>query len=622
MQEDRAPSTEATSSLERRRDVACVLTLLAATLAYALIVVQYFGGPLIGVDDTNAMEHHGFLLEHQLTFGFPPRVAFAPTKGVLYPFGTTAVFLPWGPERDLWYVLFHRTFGDGPWLQLYQTLSVAISSTATYFVLRRDHGAVRALLVAFAGTFMNFYAVYKYPHHMNVAVMHWTIVSIVVDFVLFHRLVTKRRWSTHLLLARLALLPALFGLDLGYVTGFGLLSGATTLGGMLVWLIVERARSRPLLAHMWPQTPLRDLRARPVATVLLLALFFVSVAFYVPLTVQIVAATRTFRFDGPGGSFWASQLRLLFPYLPWVHPASPLVERLFGSAEGIGEFSTGWALLAVAILGLRDARRARRLVVYAPILVAFVLSFAYHPRHLPTLRIFPWFQFNRVAGRATLVFPIWFALVGLGWRPALDRMRIKKGVAVLGLLAMLETATAHAAIPYRAFRPDTSFWTYMKTVKESPGEAVLDWPLCISGGNGVATKDLCPFYALTSTTYAYRRFHRKNVVGLLLSRMTPAQAQPFYDLGLASLFAPDHPEIRTARRQTRCFNDDEMERFERFYRSHDFAGISLYVDLLPPGCPERIYERFGPPVAETWLPAEGTVRFIRAQPPANGPDPH
>ncbi|HVJ92750.1 MAG TPA: hypothetical protein VM580_23275 [Labilithrix sp.] len=598
---------------ETRQDLACILTLLAATLVYALVVVQYFGGPLIGVDDANGMEHYSFLFDGQLTLGVPPRIEFAPTKAVLYPFGTLVVFLPWGPERDLWYVLFHRGFGDGPWLQLYQTVSVAVSSCATYFLLRRDYGAVRALLVAFAGTFMNFYAVYKYPHHMNVAVMHWAIASVVVDFLIFQRFVTGRRWSTHLLLARIALLPALFGLDLGYVTGFALLSGATTVGGMLVWLAVERWRGRNALANAWPTSPLRDLRARPVATVLLSTILVVSVAFYVPLAVQIVQVTKTFKFEGPGGSFWANQLRILFPYLPGIHPASPLVERLFGHAEGTGEFSTGWALLVVAGLGLRDAYRERRLVGFVPILVAFVLAFAYHPRHLPSLRIFPWFQFNRVAGRATLVFPIWFALVGLGWRPAFDRGRVRKGVAALGLLAAIETTTAHAAISYRAFRPDASFWGYMKTVREAPGEAVLDWPFCIAGGNGVATKDLCPYYALTSTTFAYRRFHRKNVVGLLLARMTMSQAKPFYDLGLPSLFTPDHPEIRTARRQTRCFDDREMEIFESFFNAHDFAGISLYTDLLPPGCAERFYDRFGPPVAETRLPAEGRAVFVRVR---------
>ena len=164
-------------TLERRQDLAAVLTLLAATLAYALVVVQYFGGPLIGVDDANGMEHYSFLLDRQLTLGLPPRIAFAPTKEVLYPFGTLVVLLPWGVERDLVYTLFHGRFGEGPWLQLYQAASVAVSSIGTYFLLRREEGAARALAVSFVGTFMNFYAVYKFPHHMNVATLHWAAAS-------------------------------------------------------------------------------------------------------------------------------------------------------------------------------------------------------------------------------------------------------------------------------------------------------------------------------------------------------------------------------------------------------------------------------------------------------------
>ncbi len=609
----------------RREDVFAMRVLLLATCAFSLVVLQYFGGPLIGVEDTNGMEHYSFLLEQRIHLGFPPRIEFSHTREVLYPYGTVPVFLPWAPERDLWFVLFHRTFGDGPWLQLYQALSVFISSTATYFVLRRDHGSLRAVLVAFAGTFMNFYAVYKYPHHMNVSLLHWSIASSVVDFVIFDRFVSGRRWSAHLLLARLALLPALFGQDLGYVTGFGLLSGAVTLGAMLIWTAMARARGDRPLASAWPDAPMREFVARPLSTLLLLALLLVSVAIYVPFAVQIVLATRQFHFNGPGGSFWASQFRLLFPWLPLVNPASPLVEKIFGSAEGTGEFSTGWALLFVAILGLRDARRDKRLVVFVPLFIAFLLSFAYHPRALPTLRLFPWFQFNRVAGRATLMFPLWFALMGLGWRPnfknAIKRSRaiIPRAVGVLGGLAALETATAYSSIPYRATIPDTTFWNFMDTVRKAPGEAVLDWPFCIAGGNGVATSDLCPFYALTSTTYAYRRFHRKHVVGLLLARMTPEQVAPFYELGFPALFSPDSPEIRASRRQTRCFRDEEMRVFERFYESRDFAGINLYPDLLPEGCAEDFYRRFGPVVAETTLPAEGRAQFLRKRAPVEPP---
>lgn len=597
-----------------KQDVLAVATLLLASLAYALVVVKDFSGPLLGADDINALEHLGFMMEQKLTLGLPPKLLLESNTQMLYPFGTLVVFLPWGVERDLLYVFLHRTFGEGPWLQLYQAASVAVSSCATYFLLKKDHGPVRAVIAGFVGTFMNFYAVYKYPHHMNVSTMHWAIASIVVDFVMWRRLFAGERWSARLLLARVALVPLLFGLDLGYVTGFALLSMTTTLAVAAVWMLREHRQGRRPLRASWPERPLAELRAHPLTSALGVLAIVVGLGLYLPLVAQIFLATRKFTFEGPGGSFWASQFRLLLPYLPFVHPASPFVHSIFGDAEGIGEFSTGWALLAVAYFGLRDAKRRRELLVYAPIVIAFVLCLAYHPRRFPTLRLFPWFQFNRVAGRATLVFPLWMALVGLAWRPSLERLRVRRGLYALGLFAAVEIAIAYRAFVYRPFTADASFWKYMATVREAKGRAVLDWPFCISGGNGVATHDLCPYYALTSTTYAYRRFHRKDVVGLLLSRMTMAQAKPFYDLGFPALFAPDSPEIRTARRQTRCFDDAEMTLFERFYRAHDFAGLSLYPDLLPAGCPERFYARFGKPVATTTLPAEGRAEFIPRSP--------
>lgn len=602
--------TESPARIPWRSDAAAVLALALATLLYALVVVRDFSGPLVGVDDINALEHLGFMMEQKLAVGLPPSLRLVPTKEMLYPFGTLVVFLPWGVERDLLYVLAHRSVGEGPWLQLYQAGSVALSSLGTYWLLRREDGPLRAGLVAFVGTFMNFYAVYKYPHHMNVSTMHWAILSVVVDHMMWRRLYRGEPLTARLWLAKVAFLLLCFGLDLGYVTGFALLSTAVTGLAALVFVVRRTRAGASLRELLVPPAPLAELRARPVVSLLLGALLLLAVAVYLPIVFDIVKATRAFRFEGPGGSFWASQLRIFFPYLPLVGPPSALVERLFGAAEGIGEFSTGWALLAVLVLGVRSARRRGELWLLAPIAIAFVLCFAYHPRRLPTLRLFPWFQYNRVAGRATLLFPLWIALAGLSIDPKDLGARARKVMTAVALFGAIETVTAYASFRYTPFRPDASFWAYMDAVKKAEGEAVLDWPFCISGGNGVATNDLCPYYALTSTTYAYRRFHRKDVVGLLLSRMTEAQAKPFYDLGFARLFAPDSPEIRTARKQTRCFDEKDAEIFERFYRGHAFAGISLYPDLLPEGCADWFFARFGAPVAETRLPAEGRALFI------------
>lgn len=599
------------ASNERAHAAWVVALLAAATVVYALTVIKDFSGPLVGEDDINALENLGFAMEqHGQLLPFP-KLELLPRREVLYPFGTLVVFLPWGVERDLLYALLHPRFGEQPYLQVYQLVSVVLSAAGTVLVLRRDHGVLRAGLVAFAAVFMNFYAAYKYPHHMNITTMHWMGLGIVCDFVLVRRAVEGERWSGRLLLGKAAFLVATLGLDLGYVAGFAFTSTVLSAAFLVAWMWTRR-RAGVGLATLMPEGGLvRSLRATPRSTLALGAVLVGALAVYAPIVAQIVLATRKFSLSGPGGAFWASQLRMLLPYLPGVGPTSAAVAHVFGTPEGVGEFSVGWGLLALGLLGARFALRERRALVLLPLAALFALSFAYHPRALPTLRIFPWFAFNRVAGRATLIYPLLFALAALmlpRWENLAKRTRA--AVAAALVLCAAETATAYAAVRYEPFRPDASFWSYMRAVREAPGEAVLDWPFCIAGGNGVATEQLCPFYARTSTTYAYRRFHRKNVVGLLLSRMTPEQAQPFLDLGWDKLFAPDSKEIRTARRQTRCLSPSELELFERFYRAHDFAGVSLYVDMLPAGCPEVFYERFGAPIATTVLPAEGRAVFL------------
>lgn len=619
----RRPMAPPPAIRERTHAVWVAILLTAATLVYALTVIKDFSGPLVGEDDINALENLGFAMEQHGRLWPLPRLELIARREVLYPFGTLVVFLPWGVERDLIYALLHPRFGEQPYLQLYQLLSVVVSALGTVLVLRRDHGVLRAGLVAFASVFMNFYAAYKYPHHMNITTMHWMALGIVCDFVLVRRAMEGERWSGRLILGKGAFLVATLGLDLGYVAGFAFSSTVLSAAFLALWTWTRRARGGGVGALLPQGGVAASLRTTPWSTLALGGVLLGSLAVYVPLVAQIVLATRKFSFSGPGGAFWASQLRLLLPYVPVVGATSPLIKRVFGTPEGLGEFSVGWGLLALGALGARAAWRDKRVLVLVPLAALFLLSFAYHPRAFPTLRVFPWFAYNRVAGRATLIYPLLFALTGL-LLPRWETLTRKAQRIVAAALAMcvLETVTAYAAVSYRPFLPDESFWAYMSAVRSAPGEAVLDWPFCIAGGNGVATEQLCPFYARTSTTYAYRRFHRKNVVGLLLSRMTPEQAQPFMDLGWDKLFSPDSPEIRTARRQTRCLSPAELDLFERFYRGHDFAGVSLYVDMLPPGCAEVFYERFGAPIASTELPAEGRAVFIpkaRAAPSIDTP---
>ncbi len=146
-------------------------------------------------------------------------------------------------------------------------------------------------------------------------------------------------------------------------------------------------------------------------------------------------------------------------------------------------------------------------------------------------------------------------------------------------------------------------------IREEKGAAVLDWPFCAIGGNGVG-RELCSYYTRDNHIYAYSRFHGKKVMGEYFGRLTLSQIEPYLDAGWGKLFTPDVPDIMKAAHQTRCFTNKEWRFFEGFFTLNDFAGINLYTDLLPLECLDGFYRRFGRPVAQTDVPGAGPVQFI------------
>jgi hypothetical protein len=186
-------------------------------------------------------------------------------------------------------------------------------------------------------------------------------------------------------------------------------------------------------------------------------------------------------------------------------------------------------------------------------------------------------------------------------------------------LACLETYTAYSwKIGFQKYSPshnaaflDPSFFKYMDRVREQPGEAVLDWPFCIIGGNGVgAGEGLCPFYLKNNGTYALRRFHQKKVMGQYFGRLHPSQITSHVEAGWSKLFSPDTPNIFKASKQISCFTSDQWSFFTDFFTYNDFVGINLYLDLLPDDCPQEFYKRFGDPLVQTVIPFAGRVAFI------------
>lgn len=582
------------------------LALVPLLALVALLVVKRLHGPLVDAEDTNQYEFCGFYLGEHLRWAPLPTMTFDVDE-VFYPYGTNAVFQPWVLERDLLYVLGTRLFGPGPWLAIHVLVSWAIAALGSAMLLRRDFGFARASLVGFVAGFANFYAVHKFPLQISLCPTHWTALAFVCDFVILHRVWRGKDVSAHLLLFRVALLFLALGQELGYIAGLSFTSLVLT-APVALFLARRRGQLRPAAVRQG----LGALRAQPLLTLAITALLALGMLVYLPLVLGIVKSARSFGAIPSGGSWWAHPARLLDPWLPFVHPASGAARVFFGRAEGVGEGSPGLFLVVAAALGAVTAIRRRELAPVLPLLVFFALAIPFHPESFPTLKIFPWFTFHRVGGRTTLAYPIACALLALHVEWGALRASRPRAFAALALLGLLETATSYV-VHAEAWSPapvDPRFDAYMKTVRETPGEAVLDWPFCVAGGNGVGNRELCPYYFRNNTIFANRRFHGKKVMGEYFGRLADSQVAPYRRAGWPALFDPAPPGFPHSARQARCFTDDEWVFFTDFFAKNDFAGIDVYVDMLPEGCAERIYERFGSPIAETVLGAAGRVAFV------------
>jgi hypothetical protein len=587
--------------------------LCFGALAYTLLVVQDFSGPLIGGEDydgsyrgdANYFEFLGYYVRDHWHFGLKPISFF--TKDVAYPSGTHIGLLSWCAERDLFHAFMLKLFGPGPWIQTYVSVGACVGAFGVTAVLRKDYGIMRASLVGFAASFMAFYAWYKYPYHLNITAIHWVIISIAADAVTIRRAVDGKRLSARFLVVRAALLVLSLGLDLGYVAGHALTSFCVTV--YCVWSQLGH-RDRRILGRfglILPKGIADEARAHKGSLAAACMLLAFGTLLYVPFVAAVAKDTATYPMTDPGGNFWASQFHALFPYLPGVHPNSPLVHQIFGNDEGVGEYAPGFTLLIAAGVGIWSAHKAGRGALIKPLLITALLVFMFHPRWMKTLQIFPWFAYCRVAGRGTTVLPVLLALMAAQSSDAWPRLA-KRVVALFGVAELFT-----ALFLVNEFHPaklQAKQRAYFDTVAAAPGQAILEWPFCIASANGPITHELCPYYDQLSTAYAYRRFHGKSTVSIYLSRVHPTQFPAWLDDGWEGMFMPDDPKREHPKKELRCFDDEQWARFDRLYRGNDFAGIQLYVDLLPSECVDEFHVRYGAPRASESLPRVGHVEFL------------
>jgi hypothetical protein len=601
-----------------------IFAFLCASIGFSILVIKDFSVPLtgwvgIGTDPTvnydyvDYWEYMGFYFSENLNLTPIPHLNIVNNQ-VFYPYGVNTVFQSWGFERDIFYAICSWLFGRGPWLQTYYLLTLIITAIGTFLLLVRDYGFFRSIGAGFILSFGNFYAIHKYPHHLNIAVIHWTTLSFIADFLIVKRVALRQPVSLKLILVRFCLLILSLGQDLGYIAGFTLMSFTiSTL--FIATLTGYRYYQKELnLITVFSRTVAlykKEFFSSPYIFWLILAAITISSYLYIPLVLQIAREAKSFDFTGMfSGSWWANPLRLLIPFFPFFNPSQSFLEQGIGDLpETFTDASIGWFLIIMGMVGLWQMRR--KIFIFLPLLIILLLCLFYHPLYIPTLKIFPWFAFNRVGGRSTAIYPIIFCIFALHINLNGLRLRSKQWLsALLVLLACTEFYTAYSfKSNYQPQLLDNNFFTYMDYVKEQPGEAVLDWPFCIHGGNGIG---ICPYYRYNSGVYTMRRFHEKKVIGQYFGRLHPSQIEPYLQAGWDKLFFPDDSYISMSEkpRQARCFQAAEWSFFTDFYKLNDFAGINLYIELLPEDCASEFYARFGSPAVETVIPGAGRVQFI------------
>ena len=595
------------------------VALISLILGFASLVVKDIVYPLSGGGDTDYWEYTGFYLAKNLQLSPFPQLDLINNQ-TFYPYGVNAVFQPWGTERDFFYAICYLLFGVGGWIQVYYLISIAITFSGTILLLSRDYGFAKSLGAGLLVTACSFYSINKYPMHTGYAIVHWTVLSFITDFLLVKRYVLRQRVSLRFVLLRLLLLMLSLGQELGYVAGFALTS-FTVSGFYIIGLLIYRWRKNEITADTvlcflksWRQ----DTQIRPFTYGVLIAAIFGITYLNLPLVLQISQAAKSFDFSAlPSGSWWINPLRLLIPIFifPFINPSQPFFDRfLQDRPEGFFTFegSPGYFLLILGGLGLWHARK--QLAIFIPLIVIFVACIFYNPADFPTLKIFPWFAFSRVAGRVTIIYPVILTLFALHFQLSAKKLIIRRLLsASLVLLACFEFSSFYylRTINYQPYVFDPTFMDYMATVKAQPGKAVLDFPFCVIGGNVVGSAEgLCPYYGRMMHNFSFQRFHEKKVVGQYFGRLHPDQLTPLISAGWPKLFSPNSDNIFQASRQTRCFNEKEWQFFESFYYLNDFAGINLYTELLPPACKEDFYLRLGSPIQETVVPLTGKVVFI------------
>lgn len=595
---------------KKKLNIVFVCLTIIFPILYGLVFIRNFSEPLSGGGDIDEWEYVGYYLANNISFNPFPSISFNHNQ-TFYPFGTTQVFSDWSLESNYWFAFFYKNWGHGPWLNIYYVLSLIISFLGTFLVIKPDFGSKKAFFTGFVVTFFNFYALNKYPHHYNHSTIHWAILSLLTDFILLKRICLSEGFSLKWVFLKAFILLACLGMNLGYICGFALNSFTICIIFALILLIkrhFEGVRYPQLLFNNW----LTEFKNKPYFF-LFLSIPILLVGFlFLPLVLQIYFEAKTYKLDGlPAPHFWSNPLRMLLPYFPHLNALhNPFVNILKDMPEGLGSGSPGWFCLGLGLIGFFSNRREYGLI-FIPFLILLIISTFYHPNRIPTLKIFPWGAYNRVPSRFTSLLPVIFASFFL----PTDSHRIPNYKIIIGIFTTFFVIELSVVLKYRfeqsPFVFESNFFPYMEVVKNQRGEAVLDFPYCIVGGDGTGLKEnLCPIFTKTCNIYALRRFHEKKVIGGYYSHVPQGAVDRFVKIGIGNWVKPNIDSWQFASHIVNVMDNQQLEHFIKYFQYNDFAGINLYVDLIPNELAKQIIEHIGQPISSTISPGAGKVVFI------------
>lgn len=593
-------------------------SLIILSLVKIGIVVQDFTQPTSHAlgGDADAWPNMAYHFYKNLScFPFPSLDLVS--DQMLYPFGNNHVFQDLTLEFNYFYSLIFHYFGPyGPWTSLYYSLSQLIGVTVSFWLLRRDYPIITAFFITFLAFFFDFYGIFKFSGHLVHASHHWLSWSLITDLIIFHRILKGRIPSLSLVLLKVLIILGSLGQEVAYLAGFSLMSTCIFFFSAVVvvfWTPKLKAKW-----GMW-ETYAAIFTVSKSARGLVVFLLFLNLIFiwaYIPLILQIVHNVGLFSHEpAPLGYTWAHPVKIFLPLigrndlvgLPWV------MQALGDKPEFFWDYLTGWSLAGLMVFSFVYLLIKKQGYLFLPIGITLILCLLYHPNVSKTLHIFPWFQFNRNSGRSTLIFSTLIPLA-LAFLPirALSTKNFA-WVAIWLLIGIAELVSVYSIrFADKPYQFDPRFRSYMKTIQNTPGKAVFDYPFCLIGGNGIGFEEnLCPCYIETNNQGFMAHYHQKYTVSYYYGRLYPSMIEPFVVNGWANLMIAKDKKEGEYNKLSDCPTENIWQGLESIIQLGDFTGIQVYEELLPSSeCLQQFFDRFGPAVSSSRVPGGGLVHFI------------